>query len=134
MSNPPNHLHVIPRNSYCGDGSKIILFPWPRQQLQYKNFLPFLSKFVYSKLFELYLIFHHVTIMAEETEEFISVTMVVPWYYLQMIWWTMYPNYVLVLYITYMSHLFLQNLRPSGLWDQNNKYAIPFLHMYILDT
>ena len=56
--------------TYCGDGIKISLFPWPPQQLQYKNFLPFLSKFVYSKLFELYLIFHHGTTPAKETKQF----------------------------------------------------------------
>ena len=39
-----------------------------------------------SILFEIYLIFHHGTTTAVEREQFTSVTMVVTWYYLQMIW------------------------------------------------
>ena len=46
----------------------------------------FLNEFGNSKLFELYLNFHHGTTRAAKTEQFTSITMVVPWYYLQMIW------------------------------------------------
>ena len=55
-----------------------------------KIFLPFLNEFGNSKLFELYLIFHYLTKTATETEQFTSVTMVVPWFYLKMIWWIIF--------------------------------------------
>ena len=56
------------------------------------------------------MIFHHVTIMAEETEEFISVTMVVPWYYLQMIWRIVCRDCVYMDIQTYILDLILMNV------------------------
>ena len=53
-----------------------------------KIFLPFLNEIGNSKLFELYLFFHHGSTMATETEQSTFVTMVVQWYYLPMIWRT----------------------------------------------
>lgn len=43
-----------------------------------------------SKVFELYIFFCHCTTTATETEQFTSITMVVPRYYQQMIWWNRY--------------------------------------------
>ena len=53
-------------------------------------FLPFQNEFVNSKFIELYLFFRHGTTMPVETEQSSSVTMVVLWYYQQMIWRHMY--------------------------------------------
>ena len=48
-------------------------------------FLPFLYEFGNSELFELYFIFLHGTTKAAETVQFTSITLGVPWNYMQMI-------------------------------------------------